>query len=170
MATVLPDLQELLSVYLSRPLSAVSSPAGFARYSSKGFWQLAPHLALLNQKLMEVSRGECKRLLVMMPPRHGKSWLISKYFPAWFISSNPDHRIILAGYEADFAAKWGREARDLVAEHGRALFGVTLNADSSAAGRWDVAGREGGMNSLGVGRAITGRRAHALIIDDPIKN
>lgn len=167
--TTTDNLEELLSAYLSRPLAALRDPASFARYASGGKWQPARHLMLLNEKLLAVSRGECKRLIVMMPPRHGKSWHTSKYFPAWFIGSNPDSRIILAGYEADFAAKWGREARTLLEEHSQ-LFGVKLNPDSSAANRWDLAGREGGMNSLGVGGAITGRGANVFLIDDPLKN
>ena len=164
------ELGELLAAYVSRPVWAGRSPAHFAQYSSRGSWQPASHLMLLNDKLMGVASGAVKRLLVMMPPRHGKSWLISKYFPAWFIGDNPDRRIILAGYEADFASKWGREARDLLEQHGRELFGVALNQDSAAANRWDVADREGGMNALGVGGAITGRGANVFIIDDPVKN
>lgn len=148
--------------------AAIKSPAKFAHYASKGKWQLAPHLKLLNQKLLAVARGEIKRLIVQMPPRHGKSELISKYFPAWFIGTHPDKRVILASYESDFAQTWGRAARDLLQEHGE-LFGVTLNRDSSAASRWDLVGRSGGMSSMGVGGAITGKGADVFVIDDPIK-
>ena len=58
-----------------------------------------------------------KRLLVTMPPCHGKSELISATLPAWWLGARPDDRIILASYEAEFAATWGRRVRDLLDEH-----------------------------------------------------
>lgn len=105
-----------------------------------------------------------------MPPRHGKSELISRYFPAWYLGVYPDRRIILTSYEADFAATWGRKARNILEEYGPQLFGVEVSRDSSAASRWDLAGREGGMVTAGVRGPITGRGAHVAIIDDPVKN
>ncbi len=108
--------------------------------------------------------------MVCMPPRHGKSEFISKYFPAWFLGTFPDKRIILTSYESEYAASWGRKARNLLEEHGRELFGVRIAGDSSAADRWDIAGRDGGMNTAGAGAAITGKGANVAIIDDPVKN
>lgn len=108
--------------------------------------------------------------MVFMPPRHGKSELVSRYFPAWYIGTFPDNRIILASYEADFAASWGRKSRDLLEEHGPSLFGVKVSSDSSAASRWDIEGHEGGMTTAGVRGPITGKGAHIAIIDDPVKN
>jgi hypothetical protein len=104
-----------------------------------------------------------------MPPRHGKSELVSRYFPAWYLGTFPDRRVILAGYEADFAAGWGGKARDLLDQHG-AAFGVRVRAESSARHRWDITGHSGGMLTAGVGGPLTGRGADVLIIDDPIKN
>ncbi|MEK6322189.1 MAG: phage terminase large subunit [Acidobacteriota bacterium] len=163
------SIMPLLSAYLRRR-QARSSPAAFAQLASRGSWILAPHLALLSAKLVGVARGHIKRLIVMMPPRSGKSWLISRYFPAWFIGSNPDKRIILASYEADFAGRWGAQARDLLQEHGGSFFGVQVNPDSSSSARWDIANHAGGMNSVGVGGAITGKGCHVFLIDDPLKN
>lgn len=105
-----------------------------------------------------------------MPPRHGKSELISRYFPAWYLGTYPDRRVILVSYEAGFAASWGRKTKELLEEHGEDLFGVKLNRFSNSAYRWDISGREGGLNATGVGGAITGKGAHVLIIDDPVKN
>ena len=85
------------------------SPAGLAVVASKGRWTLAPHLRLLNRELLDfaaaVERRESPRLMVFMPPRHGKSVLTSMYFPAWLIGSHPDWRVILTSYEAEFAAE-----------------------------------------------------------------
>ena len=119
---------------------------------------------------MDVAAGRCKRLAVTMPPRHGKSELVSKAFPAWYLGTFPDRRIILASYEADFAAGWGRRARTLLEEYGPDLWGVDVDKRSSAADRWDIAEHAGGMITAGVGGPITGRGAHVLVIDDPIKN
>ena len=97
---------------------AQQSPAGFAIVASNGRWVSAPHLDLINSKLLQVVNGEINRLMVFLPPRHGKSELISKYFPAWYLGMYPDNRVILTSYEADFAAQWGRRARDLLEEWG----------------------------------------------------
>jgi predicted phage terminase large subunit-like protein len=121
------------------------------------------------ESIDEAARGELEGLVVSMPPQHGKSELCSKYLPAWYLGRYPDRRVILASYEADFASGWGRKARDLVDQWGH-LFGVSVNRSSGAANRWDLEGREGGMTAAGVGGPITGRGAHLLIVDDPIKN
>lgn len=105
-----------------------------------------------------------------MPPRHGKSEYISKYLPSWFLGTFPDRRVLLASYEAGFAASWGRKARTLTEEFGDDIFGVKVAPESSAADRWDIAGRDGGMQTAGAGGAITGKGADLLIVDDPIKN
>ncbi len=108
--------------------------------------------------------------MVFMPPRHGKSEFISRYSTAWILGKFPDTRIILASYEADFAATWGRKARDLLEEHGPSLFGIRVSGKSSAANRWDIEGHEGGMITAGVNGPITGKGADIGIIDDPVKN
>jgi predicted phage terminase large subunit-like protein len=121
--------------------------------------------------LLDVAAGRIKRLFVSMPPRHGKSELISKYFSSWYLGNFPDHRVILTSYEADFAAQWGRKARDLLEEWGQPVFGVNVRHDSNAANRWELDGHEnGGMQTSGAGGAITGKGANIFIIDDPIKN
>lgn len=142
---------------------------GLARIASSGKWQVAPHLALLNRKLLDVAAGRTRRLMVFMPPRSGKSELISTYFPAWYLSTHPEHRVILASYGSDFAAEFGRKARDIVMEHG-GLYGVEVRDNSKAADHWNIARHTGGMDTAGVGASLTGRGANLLLIDDPIKN
>ena len=146
------------------------TPAHLAWTVSEGRWFPYEHLLFLNRKLVDVAAGRIKRLMVSMPPRHGKSELVSRYFPAWFIGAFPDKRIILVSYEADFAATWGRKARDLLEEHGPSLFGIRVSGKSSAANRWDIEGHEGGMVTAGVNGPITGKGADIGIIDDPVKN
>jgi predicted phage terminase large subunit-like protein len=105
-----------------------------------------------------------------MPPRHGKSEFASKYFPAWYLGKFPDRRVILTSYEAKFAASWGRKARGLLERDGPRFWDVRLRRDSKAADHWDIAGRDGGMDTTGIGGPLTGRGAHLLLIDDPVKN
>lgn len=139
---------------------------------SGGRWTCPRHLEHLNDRLLDVAAGKCRRLMVFMPPRHGKSEFISKYFTAWYLGTFPDRRVILTSYEADFAAQWGRRAREIVEEYGRLSFNeqVEVMPDSSAASRWDIKGHQGGMVTAGVGGPITGKGGHLIIIDDPVKN
>ena len=78
-------------------------------------WTLAPHLRLLTDRLMDVATGKTQRLIVSMPPGHGKSTLVSHYFPTWVLGRWPDESILLTSYEANFAAAWGRQCRDTLA-------------------------------------------------------
>lgn len=130
---------------------------------------MARHLQIISQALVRASSVGGSRIILAVPPRHGKSELVSRYFPAWFLGVFPHRRVILASYEADFAASWGRKARTILEEHGD-MFGVRVSSESSAANRWDIAGHDGGMITAGVGGPITGKGADLLLIDDPVKN
>lgn len=148
------------------------SPANLAIELTGGRWQLAAHLALVNRALLHVAAGTTRRLLITMPPRHGKSEMASHWFPTWFLGQCPDRNVILASYEATFAESWGRKVRDSLAEAGaRGIFpGVNIRADSSSASRWEIARHGGGMVTAGAGGAITGRGANLFVVDDPVKN
>lgn len=132
-------------------------------------WRTPRHLREINRRLVRVATGRTDRLAVCMPPRHGKSLLISQFFPAWFLLVYPWQRVILCSYEADFAAQWGRKVRDVVTQWGP-LFGVHVRADSKAADRWEIAGHGGGMQTAGVGGPVLGKGADLLVLDDLTKN
>ena len=108
-------------------------------------------------------------LVIEAPPRHGKSELISRYLPAWYLGMNPNNRVILTSYGDALSRGWGRKARELVDEAG-GLFGIHVSDVSAAADIWDIAGNDGGMLAAGVGGPITGKGANLLIVDDPVKN
>lgn len=141
----------------------------FAGYTN-GAYKAAPHHKLIAAKLEAVERGELKRLMICMPPRHGKSELASRRFPSWFLGRNPARQIIAASYNSDLANDFGREVRNIVAsEDYQRLFQTKLAEDSKAANRWHT--DKGGMYvAAGVGTAITGRGADLLLIDDPFKD
>lgn len=126
---------------------------------------------MIAAKLEAVAEGTVDRLMVNMPPRHGKSELASRRFPAWLLGINPEIEIVVASYNADKAREFGYEVRDIVrSPEYRALFpGVALKEDSRAADRWNTdAG--GSFRAVGIGTALTGRGADVLLIDDPIKD
>lgn len=151
-------------------LLARSSPAGFAHVCSRGNWTPYEHLILLNDYLLRVATGEIDRLMVWTPPRHGKSELVSRWLPAWYLGMFPDRHVMLASYEATLARSWGRKAREIVQEHGKWAFDIGVRLEPRAADWWQIAGHDGVMVTAGVGGALTGKGADLLIIDDPIKN
>lgn len=135
----------------------------------------ADHVDYLDQKLVALASRELRRegytgLIIEEPPRVGKSELASHYFPAWYAGTFPDHRIMLGSYEATFAATWGRKVRDTLEQFGPAIFGVEVHPRSNAADNWNLNKRKGGMSTAGVGGQFTGKGAHLMIVDDPIKN
>ena len=133
-----------------------SSPAALAKYLSKGRYKTPPHIEAINKVLVKAAKRKMKRIIVNMPPRHGKSELISKYFPFWYLGLSPEHRVILTSYEARFAASWGRKVRSLLKEHGKNIFDIKLDPKSSSAERFNLLGHQGGMSTAGAGRPITG--------------
>ncbi|MGX9694422.1 terminase large subunit domain-containing protein [Achromobacter anxifer] len=160
--------QQAASELLARR-RARESLLDFTKYTLPSY-RPAPHHAEIARALEAVERGDIKRLMICMPPRHGKSELASKRFPAWYLGRNPDKQIIAASYNSDLAGDFGREVRNIVAEtEFRALFTVTLAPDSKAANRWHTSER-GMYVAAGVGTATTGRGAHILLIDDPFKD
>lgn len=123
----------------------------------------------LDRALTDVATGRIKRLVVEMPPRHGKSELCSKYFPAWYLGINPDKNIILTSATDELANDFSAASRDTLLEHGQHFFGVSLKSDSQARHRWEMTAG-GGMRAAGVGGSIIGRGANVLIIDDFFKS
>lgn len=150
-------------------LASLSLP-DYAVLTSKGLWKAAPFHSLLAQKLMQVESGKIDRLMVNVPPRHGKSFLISETFPSWFLGRNPDARVIMTAYDQTLAEKFGRLNRLRLEEYGKAVFGVEVSKTKSSQTDWEITGRRGGMRSVAIGAGITGFGADLLVIDDPHKN
>lgn len=144
------------------------SPDSFAEKLSDGDWQAAPHHRVLARKVRETIARPNGRLIISMPPRHGKSELTSHWALVWLMALNPKARILFASYEATFAEEWGRAVRNTIEEHSDTL-GVRIAGDSSAAAKWRTTDG-GGMWTSGPGGSMTGRGADLLVIDDPHKN
>lgn len=119
----------------------------------------------------DIAAGKSPRLMLLMPPRHGKSELASVRFPAWHLGHYPHHEIINVGYNLDLPMVFSRKVRELVRDPVyTAIFPETnLDPESQSVEKW-ITKAGGGFMAAGVGGGITGKGAHALIIDDPIKN
>lgn len=163
-----PERQAEIQAVVERKL-LFGSYSRLAMATSKNRWKPYDHLVLLNEKLNDLAHRRIQRLLVTMPPRHGKSWTCSKHFPAGYLANFPDHRVLLASYEARFAARWGGQVRDLIMRNAD-LLGIEVSSTSKAKGEWDLVGRDGGMQTAGIGGPLTGKGANLLVIDDPVKN
>lgn len=126
------------------------------------------HHAKMATAFERVARGEIKRLIINMPPRHTKSEFASYLLPAWFLGNFPGKKIIQTSHTAELAVGFGRKVRNLVdADAYTDVFkDVSLQSDSKAAGRW-ATNKGGEYFAIGVGGAVTGKGADLLIIDDP---
>ena len=126
------------------------------------------HHKIMAQAFERVARGECKRLIINMPPRHTKSEFASYLLPAWFLGKYPNKKIIQSSNTGELAVGFGRKVRNLVdTEVYREIFPeLTLQQDSKAAGRWNTS-KGGDYFAIGVGGTVTGKGANVLIIDDP---
>ncbi len=158
----------------------------YARYVYPG-WIDTRHHQLLAQYLEQVERYVSTggregigRLLVFMPPRHGKSLNVSTLFPTWFLARNPDSRVIIASYNGSLATSFSRAARNVIFDtRFRAVFGdmsaleqpVAISQDSRSVESWNLAPpHKGGVTAAGVGGGITGKGAHLFVVDDPHKD
>ncbi len=144
-------------------------------------YKVGKHHRILADMLMDIERGKeygpdgedvegtgQDRICVNMPPRHGKSQLISIYFPAWFLGRNPDKKVLMVSHTTDLAVDFGRKVRNLIStpEYQAIFPTVQLASDSKSAGRWNTSAG-GEYFACGVGSALAGRGAHLLLVDDP---
>jgi predicted phage terminase large subunit-like protein len=126
------------------------------------------HHRLLADMLMSIERGDKDRICVNIPPRHGKSQLVSIMFPAWFLGRNPDKKVMMVSHTTDLAVDFGRKVRNLIATDAyKDIFPtVSLAQDSKSAGRWNT-NAKGEYYACGIGSALAGRGADLLLVDDP---
>ena len=121
------------------------------------------HHRILADMLMAIERGDKDRVCVNIPPRHGKSQLVSIFYPAWFLGRNPNKKVMMVSHTTDLAVDFGRKVRNLIATPNiSAIFPVTkLAVDSKSAGRWNTSAG-GEYYACGVGSALAGRGADLL--------
>ena len=126
------------------------------------------HHRMLANMLMAIEAGDKDRICVNIPPRHGKSQLVSIFFPAWFLGRNPNKKVMMVSHTTDLAVDFGRKVRNLIStdEYKTIFPTVKLAVDSKSAGRWNT-NTGGEYYACGVGSALAGRGADLLLVDDP---
>jgi len=146
--------------------AAARSLIDFTCYTYPRYEAASIHFQIAEQ-LERVARDEVDRLMLLVPPRHGKSELASRRFPAWYLGRHPDKQFISASASFALAEDFGRDVRNLMnSEEYQRVFHTRLAEDSQARGRWTTT--EGGSYfATGVGGALMGRGAHMFLIDDP---
>lgn len=119
----------------------------------------------------DVAAQKSPRLMLLMPPRHGKSEIASRNFPAWHLGQYPDHEMIACSYNVALAMTFSRKVKDIISDPlYTPVFSTQLDPNNQGAEAWALQGARGGYVAAGIGGPITGRGAHVLLIDDPVKN
>ena len=152
------------------------SPAAMARYLSAPRpgqpepyrFEVPRHVRLVSDVICDAVAGRSRFVIITLPPRHGKSEVVSKWTPLWFLENWPQKHVMICGYGNDFAKTWGRAVRNKAVAH-QEFLSLRLADDSKAADCWNTP-QGGGMLAAGIGGSITGRGADLLIVDDPVKN
>lgn len=121
-----------------------------------------PHLALIAEHLDAVTRGDILRLMISCPPRHGKSEGVTIRFPVYQLERDPSRRYIVGAYNSVLAAQFSRRSLRIAQNIGIAIDRMMVNDWLTAQG--------GGLLAVGVGSGVTGRGAHGMLIDDPVKS
>lgn len=157
----------------------------FTRYCYTNYID-GKHLEVLCEQLMKVEeyirtdgKSGIGRLMINMPPRHGKSMHVSEHFISWFFGRNPSKRVILTSYGAELSESWSLKIRQMMeGNRFQSIFGKTsawdyqveVDPEARRVQSWEIKGETGGMAAVGVGGATTGKGAHLLVIDDPTKD
>lgn len=144
------------------------SPLLLAKSVYRANWQSPKHIQYIDKKLLDIFNWGNKKLIVNMPPRHGKSQFITKILPLWWLLNKPDSRIIISAYNSSLAEYFGREILDIFKTIGP-RYGIELN-DSQKSKTEFVTNYNGSIMAVGIGGTLTGKGADLIIVDDPIKN
>lgn len=154
---------------LLRRDSARKSLLAYAQYINPTF-KTPGHIRRIVEKLEAVERGEITRLMIFMPPRHGKSLIASQIFPAWFLGRNPTKSVITTSYSANLAMEFGRSVRNQLSSAAFvSAFGIGLSPESRSVIRFHTT--QGGIyHATGVKGSLSGKGANLFILDDLVKN
>jgi predicted phage terminase large subunit-like protein len=170
--SVLTGAGQRVSPYMEAQLRRVAAnykltPATLA-HRLNPLWIPAPHLMYISAQIATAIVRGSARIVISVPPRHGKSELVTKYTTTWVLEHFPWMNVILASYGAELSVDFGRKVRDIIADNQDKL-SVRLRKDFGRVNNW-VTQQDGGMMSVGVNGPITGRGANVLLIDDYVKD
>jgi predicted phage terminase large subunit-like protein len=136
---------------------------------NKSLYEIAKHHRVIGTALEQVEKGKIKRLIITVPPRHGKSQLSSRLFPAWFLGRHPERSLILATYADKLSWDFGREVNAFLEDNLYRQIFPGLHIKTASVDRIETEAG-GKVFFVGRGSSITGRGAHGLIVDDPLKD
>lgn len=122
-----------------------------------------PHLACIREQLHKITDGTCRRLMLFLPPRHGKSEMVTVRYSAWMLERDPSRRVIIGAYNQTLANKFSRKVRKIARQH------IALSKERTAVDDWETEAG-GGLRAVGVGAGVTGMGGDLIVIDDPVKN
>lgn len=149
----------------------------FMAFLERSFYTLNPqtpfapnwHIELIAARLEACRLGQCRRLIINLPPRSLKSHLASITFPAWLLGHDPAVQVINVSYGQDLADKLARDSRMvMLTDWYQALFPTRLSGQRQATQDF-MTTAQGGRLATSVGGVLTGRGADYLILDDPMK-
>lgn len=146
----------------------VNTPVGLACHYTNYEYELPPHILYINDLLLDVFAGKFKRIIVTLPPRHGKSDLIASYFASWYLLNSTNKQVMFLTHTQDYANIRGYKVRDIIREMGP-YWNVKFANDSKAKHRFDLS-NGCFYNAMGISGNVTGKGGNLLIVDDPIKN
>lgn len=163
------DIRSVLNLYKTE--EETQSLADFIEKEGNGGWQKEKVSVYICEQLEKVANGEIKRLIITVPPRHGKSYIASKKFPPWYLRKYPKNNLMIVSYSSDLAYDFSKVARDTIIENPELFPDISVDQNAKAVKKWLIKGHMmGGVVAAGVGGSITGRGANCAIIDDPFKN
>lgn len=132
-----------------------------------------PALDLIDEALVDVDAGRCRRLIVSMPPQEGKSTRVTRFGALWLLLRDPSRTLGIVSSGADFASQLSygvrRELQQHTGREGAIDLGLRVRSDLSAASDWKLEGHDGGAYAVGLGGQLTGRKVDTLILDDIVK-
>lgn len=168
---ILTRTNTLIRTYKSKYKIGIPSSIADQALEVDDNYRIRPHLKLLSDRIVDavhdVEQGRNRMVAVSMPPRSGKSTLLSKYGPLWLLRLHPDWDIVTSSHDGSLVEEWAKADRDLI--EGNPGLGIRLARDGGAGGHWST--MEGGsLRAVSVRGPLTGRGAKVLIIDDPIKD
>jgi predicted phage terminase large subunit-like protein len=126
--------------------------------------------SVIQDTVERVERGETVRLLLSVPPRVGKSFIVTESLPVWFVGRNPDSMAILTAYNSELAERFGDKNRQKAKRYWKELWDLNISPSQDNKGLFEIKGRRGGVMSVGITGGITGNGGRLIIVDDPYKN
>lgn len=150
----------------------------FVVYTFPGY-RVRPYNQLICDAVELCIYGVIERLVLNVPPQYGKSEILSRRTPPFYLGRFPERRMMIASYNAGLAYELSRNARDIIeSDRYINLFGhlssyeepVELDEENRSVHSWSIAGKRGGMTAAGIGGGLTGKSADFAIVDDPLKD